>query len=152
MRPMKSLLLTGLLTSVMWAADIAAGTWVLDVAKSQPGGPTKSLVITVTVDGDKETVATLLTLPDGTERRTNTTIIKDGKEHPASDAGLSMFDTYVARRVHDHESLYEFSKEGKVVHSIAMTFAKGGKTKTVLMKNTFPNGKTRENTLVFDRQ
>ena len=135
-------------------ADIASGTWVMNVAKSKPTNPVERAVVTITVDGDRETSETHIIAPDGKETRTTATFLRDGQEHPYSGGGGSgnSYDSYVARRVASHEAVFEFKKAGKVVRTVRNSYSNDGKSRTVVGKGTDAQGKAYEMLMVFDRQ
>ena len=126
----------------------------MNVEKSKPANPIKSAVVTITVEGDRETSGTHVIAPDGKETHTTATFIRDGQEHPYTGGGGSgnLYDTYIARRVASHESVFEFKRDGKVVRTVRNSYSEDGKSRTLVARGVDAQGKEYEILMVFDRQ
>lgn len=70
---MKSALLFGVLVSTCVssiAADLATGTWEMNIRKSRPSAPTRRAVVTIRVEGNREEIHTRIVRMDGQESTT----------------------------------------------------------------------------------
>jgi hypothetical protein len=137
------------------AADNTIGTWKFDSAKSvqAPGlSPIKSLTVVrkvsaggieTTIKGERE---------DGSKIETSYTGKYDGKEITLTGAGLP-YDTMTltqvdANTVTDHRT----KKGGSYVADGRYTVSKDGKTATLEVKGTGPDGKPFTSKSVYTRQ
>lgn len=154
---MKSIVLTGVLAAILGtcasslAADLAAGTWEMNVEKSRPSAPTKRAVVTIRVEGNREETRTRIVRMDGQESTATVTFVRDGKEHAYNGSGGG-YDSYVARDVSRYESITEFKKAGKLVRTARTTYSKDGKVRTVSAKGVDDRNRPYDILLVFDRQ
>jgi len=78
------------------------------------------------------------------------TIKYDGKDHPI--AGNPDADSVSAKAIDSHTSDFTLKKDGKVVATVHRVVSADGKTLTVNNKGTHADGKSYDDTLVFDRQ
>jgi len=129
----------------------ATETWELNVPKSKPPGPTRSAVLTLTVQGDQETSETHIVRMDGVETHAKASFIRDGKMHPYTGAACDC-DFYIVHVVSKLESVIEFEKTGKVMRTAHTSYSEDGKTRTVTIKGEDQQGKPYEHLLVFDRK
>jgi ABC-type transport system substrate-binding protein len=138
--------------ATLWAADPAAGTWKLDVAKSKfsPGPAPKSATVTYeeTADGIKRSGETINA--DGTKTSFSYTAKYDGKDYPVT--GSDTFDTISVKKINEHTVAATLKKSGKVVSTARRVVPKDGKTMTLTLNGTNAKGEKIHNVQVFDKQ
>jgi ABC-type transport system substrate-binding protein len=138
--------------ATLWAADPAAGTWKLDVAKSKfsPGPAPKSATVTYeeTADGIKRSGETINA--DGTKTSFSYTAKYDGKDYPVT--GSDTFDTISVKKINEHTVAATLKKSGKVVNTARRVVSKDGKTMTLTLNGTNAKGEKIHNVQVFDKQ
>jgi hypothetical protein len=146
-----ALLSTLFLGTTAFAADAVDGTWKLNIAKSKFSDPApKSLtrVYTETADGttlDQKTVGA-----DGKEMSMHLITAFDGKAHAIT--GNPDADSGSGKAINSHTSDFTLTKGGKVVGTVHRVVSADGKTLTVNNKGTRADGKSYDETLVFDRE
>jgi hypothetical protein len=133
------------------ADDPQMGTWKLNKAKSKgtPGTAVNHTVvyeatddsIKVTVDGNG---------PDGKPTHNEWTGKFDGKDYPVT--GDSATDMRSYKRVDDHTLDLAAKKDGKTVMSGRIVVSKDGKSRTITVNGTMPDGKKYKNVGVYDKQ
>jgi hypothetical protein len=134
-----------------FAADAVAGSWKLNVAMSKFSGTAPKSVTRVyaeTADGttlDQKTVGA-----DGKEMSMHVTIKYDGKDDPIT--GNPDADTVAAKALDAHTTHFTMKKGGKVVGTVHRVLSADGKTLTVNNKGKHADGKSYDDTLVFDKQ
>ena len=139
------------LGTTAFAADAVDGTWKLNVAKSKFSGTApKSATRVYTESADGTTLDQKMVGVDGKEMSMHVTIKYDGKDHPVT--GNPDADSVSAKAVDSHTSDFTLKKDGKVVGTVHRVVSADGKTLTVNNKGTHPDGKSYDDTLVFDRQ
>jgi hypothetical protein len=74
----------------------------------------------------------------------------DGKDHPMT--GNPDADSGAGKAIDAHTSDFMLKRGGKVVGSVHRVVSVDGKTLTVNNKGTHADGKTYDDTLVFDKQ
>jgi endonuclease YncB( thermonuclease family) len=128
------------------------GTWKLNDAKSKfPPGATKNDTVVYVADGDNIKVTTDGKDKDGKEVHTEWVGKFDGKEYPVTgDVGTGATRSYKVI----HERKMELtSKEGdKVTNHGTIEVAKDGKTRTVDVESTAPDGKKMKTKAVYDKE
>jgi ABC-type transport system substrate-binding protein len=138
--------------AALWAADPAAGTWKLDVAKSKfsTGPAPKSATITYeeTADGIKRSGETINA--DGTKTAFTYTAKYDGKDYPVS--GSDVFDTISIKKINDHTVVSTLKKSGKIVSTSRRVVSKDSKTMTLTLNGTNAKGEKIHNVQVYDKQ
>jgi hypothetical protein len=87
---------------------------------------------------------------DGKEMSMHVTLAYDGKDHPIT--GNPDADGGTGKAINAHTSDFTLTKSGKVVGSVHRVVSADGKTLTVHNKGTHADGKTYDDTLVFDKQ
>jgi hypothetical protein len=133
------------------AADAIDGSWKLNVAKSKfSDAAPKSGTRVYTEGADGTTLDQKMVGADGKEMSMHTTLKYDGKDHAIT--GNPDADSGAGKAIDAHTSHFTLSKGGKVVGSVHRVVSADGKTLTVNNKGTHPDGKTYDDTLVFDRQ
>ena len=134
-----------------FAADAVDGTWNLNVAKSKFSGTApKSGTRVYTESADCTTLDQKMVGADGKEMSMHVTLAYDGKDHPIT--GNPDADGGTGKAINAHTSDFTLTKGGKVVGSVHRVVSTDGKTLTVHNKGTHADGKTYDDTLVFDKQ
>ena len=133
------------------AADANVGTWKLNSAKSKftPGTPKNDTVI-VEVAGDNMKITVDGTDGDGKPAHNVWTGKYDGKDYsvtgdPASD--MRSYTTVNARTL-----TLALKKGGKVTTTGRIVLSADGKSRTVTITGTDPQGKKVASTAVYDKQ
>ncbi len=133
------------------AADAVDGTWKLNVAKSKFGGTApKSATRVYTESTDGTALDQKMVGSDGKEMSMHVTVVYDGKDHPIT--GNPDADSGAAKVIDAHTTDFTLKRGGKVVGSVHRVVSADGKTLTVNNKGTHVDGKTYDDTLVFDKQ
>jgi len=134
-----------------FAADAVDGTWNLNVAKSKFSGTApKSGTRVYTESADGTTLDQKMVGADGKEMSMHVTLAYDGKDHPIT--GNPDADGGTGKAINAHTSDFTLTKGGKVVGSVHRVVSADGKTLRVHNKGTHADGKTYDDTLVFDKQ
>jgi len=146
-----ALLSTLFFGTTAFAADAVDGTWSLNVAKSKFSGTApKSAMRVYTESADGTTLDQKMVGADGKELSMHVTLAYDGKNHPIT--GNPDADGGTGKAINAHTSDFSLTKGGKVVGSVHRVVSADGKTLTVHNKGTHADGKTYDDTLVFDKQ
>jgi hypothetical protein len=87
---------------------------------------------------------------DGKEMSMHVTLAYDGKDHPMT--GNPDADSGNGKAIDARTSDFTLKRGGKAVGSVHRVVSADGKTLTVNNKGTHPDGKTYDDTLVFDKQ
>ena len=146
-----ALLSTVFFGTTAFAADPIDGTWKLNVAKSKFSGTApKSATRVYTESADGSTLDQKMVGADGKEMSMHATLVYDGKDHPIT--GNPDADSGAGKAIDAHTSEFTLKKGGKVVGSVHRAVSADGKTLTVNNKGTHTDGKTYDDTLVFDKQ
>jgi hypothetical protein len=134
------------------AADPIFGTWKLDLAKSKynPGPPPKSLTAKFEAAGKGVKLTTDGVGADGQPTHTEYTADYDGKDYPL--IGSPMADTVSLKRIDASTSERTDKKGGKVVQTLTRKMSSDGKSFTVAVKGTNPQGQPVNHMLVFMKQ
>ena len=137
--------------AVCFAQDPQMGTWKLNEAKSKlaPGGPKNSAVV-VEAAGDSVKVTVEGVGSDGKATQNEWTGKFDGKDYPVSDAPTS--DMLSSMKIDDRTLGLNLKKRGKNTISGRIVVSADGKTRTVTVSGTGPNGKKFQSTAVYDKQ
>ena len=139
------------LGTTAFAADAVVGTWKLNVSKSKfTGTAPKSATRAYAESADGTVLDQKMVGADGKETSMHTTLKYDGKDHPIT--GNPDADSGAGKAIDAHTSEFTLKKGGKVVGSVHRVVSADGKTLTVNNKGTHPDGKTYDDTLVFDKQ
>lgn len=147
---------------VCFAKDPNLGTWKLNEANSRwsPGAPTNRTVVYESSHGDVKVTV------DGTDAGGNPTHNEwsgkfDGKDYPVT--GDSTSDTRAYKKIDDLDQsncaklnfcTLEFTgkKNGMVTMSGYIVVSPDGKSRTVTVSGTDPNGSKINTTAVYDKQ
>ncbi|MDB6083420.1 MAG: hypothetical protein JWN43_1301 [Gammaproteobacteria bacterium] len=134
-----------------FAADAVDGTWKLNIAKSKFSGTApKSATRVYTESADGTTLEQKMVGADGKEMSMHVTLTYDGKDHAMT--GNPDADSGAGKAIDARTSDFVLKKGGKVVGSVHRIVSVDGKTLTVTNKGTHADGKTYDDTLVFDKQ
>lgn len=127
------------------------GTWTLDLAKSKfsPGPAPKSLTVTYTPQGDALKIVVDATPAEGPAQHWEMTPKYDGKEYPVT--GNPNADTISVKVVNERRVVSTLKKDGKVTATNTRTLSADGKTLTIAVKGTTPDGKPRSDMQVFHK-
>jgi hypothetical protein len=127
------------------------GTWKLAVAKSKfSGTAAKSLTAVYADSAGGATLDQTMVSAEGKELSMHVTLKYDGKDHPIT--GNPDADSVSGKAIDVHASEFTLKKGGKVVGTSHYVVSRDGKTLTVNKKGTHADGKSYDDTLVFDRQ
>jgi hypothetical protein len=138
--------------SAQAAADPAAGTWELNLAKSKfsPGPAPKSLTRTFEVSGTDVKYTAKGISAEGKPTLLEYTAKYDGKDYPVT--GSQDFDAISLKQVDAATSVATLKKGGKVVQTTTRVVSKDGKTLTLTVKGKNAKGQAVDNVMVFDKQ
>lgn len=146
-----ALLSTLFLGTTAFAADAVDGTWKLNVAKSKFSGTApKSATRVYTESADGTTLDQKMVGADGKEMSMHATLTYDGKDHPITSNPDA--DSVTSKAIDAHTSDFTLKKGGKVTGTVHRVVSADGKTLTVHNTGTHADGKTYDDTLVFDQQ
>jgi hypothetical protein len=132
-------------------ADMSAGTWELNVAKSSSTGAlAKSQTRTWEVSG-QSVKYTMKGIDDqGRPMLQQYTAAYDGKDYPTS--GYANSDTIALTRVDERTVRYVQKKAGKVVGTGTRVVSADGKTMTLTSSGTNSSGQPTQSTMVFEKR
>ena len=147
----KAIMALAITTVAAFGADNSIGTWKLNVAKSKFSGTApKSATRLYTESADGTTLDQKMVGADGKEMSMHVTLTYDGKDHPMT--GNPDADSGAGKAIDAHTSDFTLKMGGKVVGSVHRVVSADGKMLTVKNKGTHADGKTYDDTLVFDKQ
>ena len=134
-----------------FAADPNLGTWKLNEGKSkiQAGAP-KNLTVVYEMAGDS-----MKAIVDGVDGKGNPTHSEwtgkfDGKDYPVTGDATS--DTRAIKQVSANTLELTSKKAGKVTLTGKIVLAADGKSRTLTMKGTTPDGTKVETMFFYDKQ
>jgi hypothetical protein len=152
-----AILAVGLLTVSLLATaqskDPFVGTWRLDAAKSKysPGPAPKSQTATYEAAGSGYKVSVKAEPASGPVQEWSYTTALDGKDSPVTGNNPNA-DTITVKRINT-TTLESISKKGgKPTTTQRNVVAADGKTRTVTTTGTDAQGRTVNNTAVFEKQ
>ena len=152
----RAIVLTALLglfgTSACLAADATIGTWKLNEAKSTiaPGAPKNNTVVIAAAAGDQVKITVDGVTGDGKPAHNEWTGKYDGKEYPVT--GDSGTDARAYKKVDDRTLELTNMKGGKATTTGRIVISADGKTRTVTVSGTAPDGKKVSINAVYDKQ
>jgi len=142
---------TCLFALAMYAADNPMmGTWTLNKAKSKIApGATINTTVVYSADGDNIKVTT-----DGSDAKGQATHTEwvgkfDGKEYPVTGADPGTTRSY--KQINERTLDLTNQVSGKVTMHGKIEVAKDGKTRTVDLEVTMPDGKKAKSKAVYDK-
>lgn len=137
--------------AVCYASDPNMGTWKLNEAKSKfPPVATKNTTVVYAPAGDQVKVTTDGTTADGKPVQTEWTGMFDGKDYPLTGDPNANSRSYT--KIDDHTLELTNKKDGKVTTTGRITVSADGKTRTLKVSGTSPDGKKFNYTAVYDKQ
>ena len=143
----------GLTARLAAQADPAAGTWVLNVAKSKfsPGPGPQSSTLTIAAAGQGVRVTTAGVATDGSKTGSEYTANFDGKEVPIK--GTANTNTTVSlKRINANTVERTDRVGGKVTVVITRTLSADGKTLTITAKGVNAQGQKVDSTSIYERK
>lgn len=152
---------TWLLTRDIWHSDLPpppttadprVGTWNLNVAKSKfsPGPPSRSLTLTVEPSGTGEKVTAQIVDANGARTESQYTANYDGNESPLT--GTPAPTMVSLKRIDSHRTERIDKRDGKVIQTFSRVVSPDGKTMTVTVKGTDPQGRAVNDVLIFEKR
>jgi hypothetical protein len=140
-----------LAVAVSFGANPNMGKWKLNEAKSKiPAGAPKNDVVTYEAAGDSVKVTVDGTDAAGKPAHNEWTGKFDGKDYPLT--GDPNADTRSYKLVDEHSTELINKKAGKVTMTGHIVIAADGKTRSITVSGTDPDGKKVEYTAVYDKQ
>jgi hypothetical protein len=133
------------------ADDPFLGTWKLNEAKSKlsPNAP-KNTTVVYQAAGDAVKITTDGTDAQGKPIHSEWTGKFDGKDYPVSNDPAA--DARAYQKVDDHTLAFDNKKDGKATLSGRITVSADGKSRTVMLSGTGPDGKKFISTAVYDKE
>jgi hypothetical protein len=137
--------------AVCFASDVQMGTWKLNEAMSSlaPGLPKNHTVIYAPA-GYNVKVTVDSTDKDGKPTHNEWTGKFDGKDYPVT--GDPNSDARSLKKVDDHTLELTVKKGGKVTASGRIVVSADGKSRTVTVSGTDPQGREFKSTAVYEKQ
>lgn len=133
------------------ASDASMGTWKLNESKSKlSSSAPKNNTVTYEAAGDSVKVTIDGSAPDGTPTHSEWTGKFDGKDYPST--GNPNEDTRSAKQINDRTLHVVSKKGGKVMLTAHIVIAPDGKSRTVTVNGTDPQGKKYTSVAVYDKQ
>jgi hypothetical protein len=150
-RPILLTLALCFVAALSFASNPNMGTWKLNEAKSKfsPGAP-KNHTVVYEAAGDKVKVTVDGVDADGKPTHNEWTGMFDGKDYPLT--GDPTADARSYKKVNDHETELTNKKGGKVVATGKIVISVDGKSRTVTVSGTAPDGKKVTSTAVYEKQ
>jgi hypothetical protein len=142
----------GIVRVLAQASDPRIGTWKLNVEKSKfsPGPAPQNQTMKIEASGQGETCTTESVSAEGTATKIQYTAQFDGKDYPLT--GSQNADKTSLKRI-DARTTERTNKKGETVMvTITQVLSEDGKTMTVTLKGTNPQGQARDTIAVFEKQ
>ena len=132
--------------------DPMVGTWKLNLSKStySPGPAPKSAInkFEPWEDGMKATID--MVDGQGNKIHSEATVKFDGKDYPIK--GSPIADAVSVKRTNEKEMDVVWKRGGKVTMTGKSVISSEGRTTTLTQTGTDPQGRTMNNTAVYDKQ
>ncbi len=133
------------------ASDGQTGTWKLNEAKSKlDPGVAKNITVVVEAAGDALKVTVEGVDRDGKPTHNEWTGKFDGKDYPVTGDPSSDMRSY--KTVDERTLELTVKKDGKVTVTGRIVMSEDGKSRTVTLSGTDPQGKKFTQTAVYDKQ
>lgn len=146
-----TLALCMLALAVSFAQNPNIGTWKLNEAKSKiPAGASKNTTVVYAPAGDMTKVTTDGVDGSGQAIHSEWTGNFDGKPYPVT--GMASVDSRAYTAKGDRTLEIANMKDGKTVFTGKIELAKDGKSRTVDIEGTLPDGKKYKAKYVYDKQ
>ena len=134
------------------ANDPMVGTWKLNLSKStyNPGPAPKSAINKF--DPWEDGIKATMEMVDGQGNiiHSEATVKFDGKDYPIK--GSPIADAVSVKRANEREADIVWKKGGKVTMTGKSVITADGQTTTLTQTGTGPQGRTVNNTAVYDKQ
>jgi hypothetical protein len=137
--------------TLCFAADLNLGTWKLNEAKSKIGaGLPKNNTVTYEAAGDSVKATVEGVDGQGKAIHSEWTGKYDGKDYPVT--GDPSSDARSLKQINAHTLELKSKKDGKVIMSGRVVIAADGKSRTLTLTGTTPEGKKIQSTSVYDKE
>ena len=138
--------------TVAAAADLAIGTWTLNVDKSKfhDGTAPKSMTRTYSAGAAGTDMKVTGVAADGTAIAQTATLTYDGKD--CAITGAAAYDTLSLKKINGTTVKSELKKDGKIVGHSTRTISGKGKVLTLSTALKTAKGGTTHDVAVFDKQ
>ena len=136
--------------AVCLAADLFAGTWKLNEAKSKLAAGQKNTTVIYEAMGEEVKVTVEGVDAEGKATHNEWTGKFDGKDYPVTGDATS--DSRAYMKVNDHTLTFTAKKDGKETLTGRIAVSKDGKTRTVTTTATDASGKKVSSTAVYEKQ
>jgi hypothetical protein len=137
--------------AVSFASNANLGTWKLNEAKSKiPAMAPKNTTVVYEAAGDNVKVTVDGTDGQGKPTHNEWTGKLDGKDYPLT--GDATADTRAYKSIDAHTTELTNKKNGKVTATGRIVISADGKSRTVTVSATDPNGNKVEYSAVYDKQ
>ncbi len=137
--------------AVGFASNPNMGTWKLNEAKSKiPPKASKNSTVVYEAAGDKVKVTVDGADAAGKPLHNEWTGKFDGKDYPLT--GDPTADTRAYKKIDGHTTQLTNKKDGKVTATGRIVISADGKSRTVTVSATDPNGKMVKYSAVYDKQ
>jgi len=151
----RAIVLTALLglfgTSACLAADASIGSWKLNEAKSTvTAGAPKNNTVVIAAAGDQLKITVDGVGGDGKPLHSEWTGKYDGKDYPVT--GDPSTDARAYKSADGHTFELTNKKSGKATTTGKVVISADGKTRTVTVNGTSPDGKKVSINAVYDKQ
>src|SRR5215467_8752921 len=132
--------------------DPMVGTWKLNLSKStyNPGPAPKSAINKFDPWEDGITATMEMVDGQGNIIHSEATVKFDGKDYPIK--GSPIADAVSVKRANEREADIVWKKGGKVTMTGKSVITADGQTTTLTQTGTGPQGRTVNNTAVYDKQ
>ena len=137
------------LATAAFAAGPEIGTWKLNESKSQLGGGSKNTKVVYQEAGDQWKVTVWSVDPKGNKGKNEWKGKPDGKFYPVT--GDAWSDSRSLKKVSANTYSLVSKKGGKTVGTGKIVYAKDGKSRTVTVSGTGPDGKKFKSTAFYDK-
>ena len=132
--------------------DPMVGTWKVNLSKStySPGPAPKSAINKF--EPWEDGIKAMMDIVDGQGNKIHSeaTVKFDGKDHPIK--GSPIADAVSVKRANEREADIVWKKGGKVTMTGKSVISADGRTTTLTQTGTDPQGRTLNNTAVYDKQ
>ena len=138
-------------SAICFADDLNIGTWKLNELKSRIGtGMPKNNAVVYEAAGDNVKVTIDGVAGDGKPIHSEWTGTYDGKDYPVT--GDPSVDSRSYKKINDHTYEITTKLNGKTNGVGKLVISTDGKSRTLFLKATSPDGKTMKSIAVYDKQ
>ena len=144
------------LVGLVWAADPAAGTWKLNVAKSRfatsTQAPLKVQTLVIREVGDQSETTITGTRTDGSSISAKFTFPLQGGAVKYQQGGFAEGVSGIGTRIDTNTVLFTTIQNGRQIETEQCAVSKDGKMMNCTAKGTDAKGKPFESLTVYDKQ